>query len=276
MAVYRVGIVFSTDPEKKYTTSGTFRLRSLSFLLSRILMQKHVVLSIVSLILLLNINFTAIGKSESTEFLTEPSDSVLYDSIHFGVVEKPDFEMFRLALAGFQKLKENRTIRNQDILTLIDFSKSANQKRLWIIDLKNYKVLKHSLVAHGRNTGEEYARKFSNIPESNQSSLGFYITGSIYTGKHGTSLKLHGVEKGINDNAEKRAIVMHAADYVSENFIKRVGRLGRSQGCPAVPVEEHKEIINTLANGSCLFIYYPDESYLANSSVYVSTSKTVE
>ena len=102
--------------------------------------------------------------------------------------------------------------------------------------------------------------------------MGFYITGTTYVGKHGTSLKLHGVEKGINDNAEKRAIVMHAADYVSENFIKRVGRLGRSQGCPAVPVDEHKEIIKTLANGTCLFIYYPDQQYTIQSQLIANNT----
>ena len=123
--------------------------------------------------------------------------------------------------------------------------------------------------------GEEYAKYFSNIPQSNQSSLGFYITGGTYIGKHGISLKLHGAERGINDNAEKRAIVMHAADYVSEAFINRVGRLGRSQGCPAVPIEEHKEIIKALANQTCLFIYYPDQNYLSASKLLSSIDNTL-
>ncbi len=234
-------------------------------------MPKHVVLRMVSFLCLLTLTFSSMAKSKSTdEYLTEPSALVRYDSIDFGSVEKPNFEMFSLALAGYQQLKEDNKLIKQDILTLIDFSKSANQKRLWIIDLKNNKVLKHTLVAHGRNTGEEYASKFSNTPESNQSSLGFYVTGSTYVGKHGTSLKLHGMEKGINDNAERRAIVMHAAEYVSESFIKRVGRLCRSQGCPAVPVEEHKEIIQTLANGTCLFIYFPDSCYTTQSKLLSS------
>jgi len=231
-------------------------------------MPKLVALRLVSLFCFLTLTFSSIAKSKLPDvYLTEPSVLVRYDSIDFGSAEKPNFEMFSLALAGYQKLVEDNKLVKQDILTLIDFSKSANQKRLWIIDLKNNKVLKHTLVAHGRNTGEEYAGKFSNTPESNQSSLGFYVTGATYIGKHGTSLKLHGLEKGINDNAEKRAIVMHAAEYVSESFIKRVGRLGRSQGCPAVPVEEHKEIIKTLANGTCLFIYYPDLTYFQNSTL---------
>lgn len=248
---------------------GTFKHEALSFFQSVSPMSKNDLLRMVSLVCLLTLTFSSMAKSKSTdEYFTEPSALVRYDSIDFGSVEKPDFEMFSLALAGYQKLKERQALPHQDILTLIDFSKSANQKRLWIIDLKNNKVLKHSLVAHGRNTGEEYARQFSNTPESNQSSLGFYVTGSTYIGKHGTSLKLHGMEKGINDNAERRAIVMHAAEYVSEGFIKRVGRLGRSQGCPAVPVEEHQEIIKTLANGTCLFIYYPDATYFQRSILH--------
>lgn len=255
---------------------GTFRGEGLSPFQVVIPMPKHVVLLMTSFLLMLTISVSSLAKTKSAEYFTEPSAHALYDSIDFGVAEKPAFEMFSIALAGYQKLKENQALQKEGILTLIDFSKSANQKRLWIIDLKNNKVLKHTLVAHGRNTGEEYAHKFSNTPESNQSSLGFYVTGSTYVGKHGTSLKLHGVEKGINDNAEKRAIVMHAAEYVSESFIKRVGRLGRSQGCPAVPAEEHKEIIQTLANGTCLFIYYPDQQYKLQSQLITINTVTGE
>jgi len=143
-----------------------------------------------------------------------------------------------------------------DVLSIIDFTRPSNEKRFWIIDLKRRIVLHHTLVAHGKNSGELYANKFSNTPESNQSSLGLYVTGKTYVGKNGLSLKLHGLEPGVNDRAEERAIVIHSADYVSERFIKQNGRLGRSFGCPTIPVENHKEIINTLANGSCLYIHY--------------------
>lgn len=187
---------------------------------------------------------------------------ILYESINFPDDEKPNFEMFDRGIKGYTALRDSKQISEKEILTLIDFSKSSTEKRLWVIDLKTKTVLHHTLVAHGRNSGEEYASKFSNIPNSNQSSLGFYVTGATYIGKHGKSLILHGVEKGINDKAQERAIVMHAADYVSEGFIKKVGRLGRSFGCPAIPTEIHKEMISTLANGTCLFIYYPDTSYL--------------
>ena len=188
----------------------------------------------------------------------------LYQTIEFNDAP-PSFDLFFHALAGFQQIKNQNLLSAKDIITIIDFRLSANQKRLWVIDLKNKKLLFHSLTAHGRNSGDVFARHFSNTSNSNQSSLGFYVTGKTYIGKHGMSLKLHGVEPGINDKAEARAIVMHGADYVSESHIKKFGRLGRSFGCPAVPVELQESIIKTLANGTCLLIYYPDPHYLANT-----------
>ena len=172
--------------------------------------------------------------------------------------------IFQKALKGFEKLLQQGKI-NSEILSVCDFSKSSNEKRLFVIDLAKRQVLFNSLVAHGKNTGEEFASRYSNEPSSYQSSLGFHITGDTYQGKHGLSLKLEGVEKGFNDNAEKRAIVMHGADYVSENFIAEQGRLGRSFGCPSVPMELRDHIINALKGGSCLFIFYPDKNYLAKS-----------
>jgi hypothetical protein len=163
---------------------------------------------------------------------------------------------FTKALKGFYKLKEKGLIK-KDILTLIDFSLSSNVKRLWVIDLASKTILFQSLVAHGRNTGEEFANSFSNAANSLKSSLGFYTTGEVYNGKHGLSLRLDGLEKGINDNARNRGVVMHAADYVSNSFVKNNKRLGRSQGCPAVPVGLSKEIISTIKDKSCLFIYHP-------------------
>ena len=152
-------------------------------------------------------------------------------------------------------------------MTLVDFSLSSNTKRLWVIDLTTNTVLFNSLVAHGRNTGEEFATSFSNDASSFKSSLGFYLTGEIYQGKHGKSLKLDGLEKGVNDKARERGVVMHAADYVSETFIKSNKRLGRSQGCPAIPVELTAEIINTIKNKSCLFIYHPSRNYTDVSKI---------
>lgn len=206
-------------------------------------------------------------------FSFSPSDNlreetrVLYNSIDFAGLEKPGFEMFYHAMAGYHQLVLKDKIQSQHIITLIDFSKPSSEKRLWIIDIENRKVLFHTLVAHGRNSGDLFANKFSNKNNSHQSSLGFYITGQTYIGKHGLSLKLSGLEPGINDQAEARAIVIHGADYVSDSFVKKVGRLGRSFGCPAIPSGPHKKIIGQIAGGSCLFIYYPDEEYLRSTQI---------
>jgi hypothetical protein len=199
----------------------------------------------------------------------EPEAIALYNTIDYQKNQRPQFDIFQRALAGYIALQQSGNVSTKKILTIIDFRKPSNEKRLWVIDLEKQKLLFHSLTAHGRNTGNLFAENFSNTPNSNQSSLGFYITGQKYIGKHGVSLKLHGVEKGINDLAESRAIVMHGADYVSESYIKKYGRLGRSFGCPAVPMGLHEELIPILANGTCLFIFYPDARYLAETSLTV-------
>ena len=190
----------------------------------------------------------------------ESKVSSLYNNLDAKNFKLPQLESFTKALEGFYQLKQKGLIQN-DILTLVDFSLSANSKRLWVIDMSTNTVLYHSLVAHGRNSGEEFATAFSNKSESYQSSLGFYLTGETYQGKHGLSLRLDGLERGINDKARERAVVIHGADYVSDSFIKQHKRLGRSQGCPALPVELNQEIIKTINDNSCLFIYHPSRSY---------------
>ena len=181
----------------------------------------------------------------------------VYNALHGAAgVSMPAKESFSKALKGFYALKEKGAVK-RDILTLVDFSLSSNKKRMWVIDLATNTILYQSLVAHGRNTGNEFAKAFSNREQSYQSSPGFYVTGEIYTGKHGLSLKLDGMERGVNDNARSRAIVVHGADYVSESFIRNNSRLGRSQGCPAVPVELAKPIISTIKDKSVLYIYHP-------------------
>jgi hypothetical protein len=205
--------------------------------------------------------------SDETRVLKEKA-ILLYQSVDFGTSEKPEMELFYKGLAGYEQLKKTQKLSSEkEILTLIDFRKSANEKRLWVIDLKTKTLLFHSLVAHGRNSGDEYASKFSNIANSNQSSLGFYVTGNTYSGKHGLSMVLHGAEKNINHLAASRAIVMHGADYVSETYIQKIGRLGRSFGCPAVPMDLYKKIIPVISEGTCLFIFYPDKNYLAQSQL---------
>ena len=194
----------------------------------------------------------------------------LYQAMDFSGQEPPAYDVFRHGLLGYFYLQQSHKLSEKGILTLIDFRKSANSKRLWVLDIIKKKLLYLALTAHGQNTGEVFASKFSNKHNSHQSSLGFYITGNTYVGKHGISLKLLGVKSGINDQAEARAIVMHGADYVSDEYIKKFGRLGRSFGCPAVPMELHKQIITALAGGTCLFIYYPDKEYLSKTKVKVT------
>ena len=181
--------------------------------------------------------------------------------------EFPPLPLLQTALAGYKLLLEERSVSRSDVITIIDFSLPSDQKRLWVLDLIQKKVLFCCLVSHGRNSGELIAENFSNTPGSNASSPGFYTTGETYTGKHGLSLVLDGLEKGINDKARERSIVIHGADYVSSDFIRNYGRLGRSQGCPAVPAELSRDIIQTIKGGSCLFIYVTKASYISNSPV---------
>lgn len=197
----------------------------------------------------------------------ESNVEMVYNSLNSNHFELPNLESFAAALKGFYLLKEKGLVQ-KDILTLVDFSLSSNTKRLWVIDMATNTILYNSLVAHGRNTGEEFATSFSNSNSSFKSSLGFYTTGEIYNGKHGMSLKLDGLEKGINDNARERGVVMHSANYVSNSFIKSNKRLGRSLGCPAIPAEALNEIVNTIKNKSCLFIYHPSRNLEKNSPLF--------
>ena len=174
---------------------------------------------------------------------------------------KLDFQIFENVMESLEEMEYS----NEDIVTIIDFSKPSTEKRLFILDLEKQKVLYHTYVAHGKNTGQNMATKFSNNKGSNQSSLGLFRTAESYQGKHGYSLRLDGLEEGFNDNARSRAVVMHSASYVSEGFIQKHGRLGRSWGCPALPVELSKEIIDLIQGGSCLYIYADDSNYLENS-----------
>lgn len=175
-------------------------------------------------------------------------------------------EVFEMALKGYSKLKEQGRLENPNILTIVDFSQSSKNKRLYVIDFENQKLIHNTLVAHGRNTGDEFAKKFSNVDGSWQSSLGFYVTKGTNMGASvGFSLIMEGLEKGFNDNAQRRQIIVHGANYATQDFINRTGRLGRSFGCPSVPPEAIRPIVETIKDGSALFIYYPDQDYLSKS-----------
>lgn len=187
---------------------------------------------------------------------------ILYNSLSESSSQLPSKEVLELAMEGWEKLENDL---KSPILTVIDFSLPSTEKRLWVIDPAKGLILNHSVVAHGRNSGELLAKTFSNQPESFQSSLGFYKTAETYQGKHGYSLRLDGLEKGFNDQARNRAIVIHGADYAKEEFAKTTGRLGRSLGCPALPPELSAKVIDLIKDGSLLFIYGNDEAYLQQS-----------
>lgn len=189
--------------------------------------------------------------------------SNVYNKIEFPRNGRLSAEVFRMAMHGYLNLRNADKLNNEkQILTVADFTRSANEYRLWIIDLKTNKVLMHTYVAHGQGSGEEFAETFSNTENSHQSSLGFYVTGDTYVGEHGTSLRLLGMDNGYNSAALDRGIVVHGADYVCRDFIAGNQRLGRSWGCPAVSQQLAPTIINTIKDGTCLFIYYPQKSYL--------------
>ena len=176
------------------------------------------------------------------------------------------FEVFEYALSGYLKLVSQNKLENSKYLTIIDMRMSSNEERLFIINMSENRIEHQSIVAHGRASGNEFAKLFSNTVNSHQSSIGFYQTAETYFGKHGLSLRLDGLEYS-NNNARKRAIVIHSADYVSESFIKKFGRLGRSYGCPSLPKKGYKEIIHKIKAGSALFIYSTDQDYLNKSSL---------
>ena len=189
----------------------------------------------------------------------------LYDSLN---LERLGMSLpaLKYAIRGFQKLQQTGAVENPDILTVCDFSQRSDKKRFYILDLRRWKVLVNTYVAHGKNSGLEYAKKFSNRPESLQSSLGFYVTKHTYFGKHGLSLRLAGKDRGFNDKAEARAVVLHGANYIGEH---RLGApyMGRSFGCPAVPSGLSAKVINLIKDGTCLFIYHPTQKYLHGSTI---------
>lgn len=176
-------------------------------------------------------------------------------------------EAFTDAFIGYKKLLNEGMIRKANLITVVDFSQSSRSKRMFILDVDSHEIVLQTYVAHGRNSGKEYATSFSNSPESHKSSLGFYLTKGTYRGQHGESLILGGLEKGINDNAEARKIVIHGAAYIGEQHLNANPFTGRSHGCPAVANKLSKKIINIIKDGSLLFIYHPTASYLNRSRI---------
>jgi hypothetical protein len=175
-------------------------------------------------------------------------------------------EVLRLALEATERAADQGLVKRRNLLTVIDYSLPSSQPRLFVFDLGARKLLFRELVAHGRNSGDDRATYFSNSPGSLATSLGLFVTADTYVGSNGYSLRLKGLEEGVNDMAWDRAIVMHGASYVSRAAIRALGRLGRSWGCPAVRKEVARKMINTLRGGSPVFAYYPERDWLAKSS----------
>ncbi len=227
-------------------------------------------LAIVTVLAISHQSFTSYSKKAVTTVATysqpDSSQLSLYNSLQLNL-KGLSKEAYNYAIIGYNKLQQSGKLKNDETLTIIDFSLPSTAKRLFVIDIKLGTILFNTLVSHGKNSGKAIASQFSNTPNSFKSSLGFYITSNTYIGKHGLSLRLEGEEKGINDNALNRGIVMHCADYVNENLINSQGYIGRSEGCPALPPLQHKAIINTIKDGSCLFIYSPAKQYLAKSAL---------
>ncbi len=209
------------------------------------------------------------ASTPATETVAKPAmdeKAALYENLELGALGLSR-KAFDYALTGFHKLLDEGKIQKDNILSILDFSLPSGKKRLFVIDLASGELVFHTYAAHGKKSGTTVATEFSNKMNSNKSSLGFYVTGDTYKGKHGTSLRLEGEEKGINDNALARGIVMHSASYVDESIIAQQGFIGRSQGCPALPANIYKDVIEKIKNGSCLFIYSPDKYYTSHSKI---------
>ncbi len=185
-----------------------------------------------------------------------------FDSAAIGNIETDVFEM---ALNAASCAVRSGAVGAPETLTVIDYSKPSTERRLWVFDLKAKELVYEELVAHGQGSGANMATQFSNTNESHQTSLGLFVGRETYIGKHGYSLRLDGLDRGVNDRARERAIVMHGAAYVSESFVKANGRLGRSWGCPAISAAVARPMIDRVKGGGLVFAYYPDAEWIKTS-----------
>ena len=192
--------------------------------------------------------------------------TLLYEQINLkelGLTRKA----FEYALKGYYYLLDHHFLNKTNILSICDLSQSSRNKRMYVVDLEQKIVLINTYVAHGRNSGTEFANSFSNNPSSHKTSLGFYVTGETYYGDNGLSLKIRGLERGFNDKANGRNSVVHGSEYVGPDFLRMNGCSGRSFGCPAVPSDEAQQVIDAIKEGSCLFIYHPTKKYISRSKI---------
>jgi hypothetical protein len=202
--------------------------------------------------------FSSSFASGTTENKNKDTQKIYSEMNLKGII---NYDTFEKAVQGYNQIKGKK----KELLTIIDFSKPSTQERFYVLDMKSQKLLYKSVVTHGKNSGSNYATSFSNVNGSNKSSLGFYLTENTYNGRNGYSLRLDGLEPGINDKAKERAIVVHGADYANPEITKSLGRLGRSLGCPALPQKISADVINTIKNGSVMYIHANDQNYVAKS-----------
>jgi hypothetical protein len=202
--------------------------------------------------------------STMKESMANAVSAVLYEHLNLQSLGLSR-ETVEYAVKGYQKLDSEGKVNNP-YMTIVDFSQSSRKKRLYIIDMKEEKLVWNTFVSHGKNSGIDMAEHFSNKMNSEASSLGFYITSSTYRGKHGLSLRISGQEEGFNDNAEARGVVVHGAPYVTPARVNS-GYMGRSQGCPALPENEYAQVINIIKGGSVMFLYFPSDDYLQHSGL---------
>lgn len=238
--------------------------------------KKSVLLSLALSVTIISTNLktftsSSLGKTKALSNKTRSfsPQEILYSAYLTNVYQTANLyatglseDVFAKAVTGFYNLKNSSNLNDHNsIITIVDFSKSSCAKRMWIVDLQSATLLLNTWVAHGQGSGNDLPNQFSNTDSSHESSLGFYLTGEIYTGKHGRSLRLDGLDADFNSNARQRDIVIHGADYVSEQTIKNLGRLGRSFGCPAVAPELTQTIINLIKDKTVLYINGSDSRY---------------
>ena len=211
-------------------------------------------------------NFPSLLTSSADAPVMKRTADSLYDVIGLAIYGL-EREVFFSAFKGLQYFQQNDQLKKSNLLTICDYSQSSTNKRLYVIDVLNGRVLFNTYVSHGKNSGDEFATSFSNIMSSNKSSQGFLITAETYNGKAGYRMRLNGMEKGINDRVRSRAIVMHGSRFVNENTMNDRGTIGKSLGCPAIPYGVHTRIIDAIKGGSCFYIHHPGEIYVRTSTI---------
>ena len=209
--------------------------------------------------------FVARAESASSSSARTASVAASASARGFADADALNTTVLRLALNAATCAREMGAITNSRLLTVIDYSKASTEPRMWVLDLERERVLFEELVAHGQGSGDNYATRFSNMEGSHQTSLGLFRTADTYVGANGYSLRLDGLEAGVNDRARERAIVMHGAPYVNDVSMRTLGRLGRSHGCPALRPAVARTVIDTIKEGSLVFAYYPDQQWLKGS-----------